>query len=155
MQRSFCAVNSRSIGHKGPGSEVSQPKIPKKFNGASSSGHMERVSVCVSLPLFWRALSFSGILSPSLVHPSILVHPSVAFPSQPYLFPAHLAPDVLSATTVCPASSEWQNAKSQVTFTWKRLALNSCSPLITLPASAAPCRYRINCLSIRFSHDFD
>ncbi|OBS66633.1 hypothetical protein A6R68_04828 [Neotoma lepida] len=59
-------------------------------------------------------------------------------------FPAHLAPDVLSATTVCPVSSEWQNAKSLATFTWKRLALNSCSPLITLPASAAPGHHRRN-----------
>lgn len=91
----------------------------------------------------------------SLVHSSILVHPSVPFLNRQGPLPAHLAPDVLSGTTVCPKSSEWQNAKSQVTFTWKRLALNSCSPLITLPASAAPCRYHINCLSIRLSRDFD
>lgn len=90
---------------------------------------------------FWRTVFVSDILSQSLVHPSILVHPSVAFPSQRCPFPAHLAPDVLSATTVCPGSSEWQNAKSQATFTWKRLALNSCSPLITLPASATPGRH--------------
>lgn len=56
---------------------------------------------------------------------------------------------------MCPESSEWQNGKSQATLTWKRLARDSCSPLIALPASAAPRRRRINGLSIRFSRDFD
>lgn len=107
------------------------------------------------LPCFGVTIFISDILFQSLVHPSTLVYPSVTFPSQQCLFPAHLAPDVLTATTVCPASSEWQNGKSQAAFTWKRLALNSCGPLITLPASAAPCGHRIYCLSIRFSHDFD
>lgn len=118
------------------------------------SRRVSRVDAHLS-PVFWITVFIRDILFQSLVHPSILVHPSVAFPSQQCLFPAHLAPDVLTATTVCPTSSEWQNGKSQATFTWKRLALNSCSPLITLPASAAPCRHRINCLSILVSQDFD
>lgn len=90
-----------------------------------------------------------------LVHSSNLVHPSVPFLNRQCPLPAHLAPDVPSGTAVCPKSSEWQNAKSQVTFTWKLLALNSCSPLITLPASVALSCYHINCLSIRLSYDFD
>ncbi|MGH0133239.1 UNVERIFIED_CONTAM: hypothetical protein FKN15_005616 [Acipenser sinensis] len=69
--------------------------------------------------------------------------------------PAHLAPDVLSATVVSPVSFEWQHAKSQVTFTWKRLAHNSWSPLITSSAFAVPRRCRINRLSIPLSGDFD
>lgn len=83
------------------------------------------------------------------------INPCPSFLNSQGPLPAHLAPDVLSATTAGPKSSEWQNAKSQVTFTWKRLALNSCSPLITLPASVASCLCRINGLSIPLSHDFD
>lgn len=58
-------------------------------------------------------------------------------------------------TTVCPKASEWQYAKSQVTFTWKCLALNSCSPLIIFPALAALCLHHFDGLSILLSYHFD